>query len=157
MASDSFQYGQLEEDLNQISGLKSLVLEGRYRHASFGLAISLFVTGLISSIIGGIGYMMPGYETNFSIVIGQDVWIGLIYSMTGLFGIITYYNQTNPHLNARTMYYENTANPNQAATLQQPSGQPGAIIMPSNRSVNLNQETSGVYTILSEATDNSNS
>ncbi|EDV20383.1 uncharacterized protein TRIADDRAFT_61152 [Trichoplax adhaerens] len=137
MASDSFQYGQLEEDLNQISGLKSLVLEGRYRHASFGLAISLFVTGLISSIIGGIGYMMPGYETNFSIVIGQDVWIGLI--------------------NARTMYYENTTNPNQAATLQQPSGQPGAIIMPSNRLVNLNQETSGAYTILSEATDNSNS
>lgn len=79
MASSGFQYGQLDEDTNPVVALnKKTVLTGRYRTAAIGLGVSLFVTGLLCFIIGAIGYTAPGYKTNFSLVLGVDIWTGLV-------------------------------------------------------------------------------
>lgn len=85
MASSGFQYGELDEDSNQASALKSgAILVGRHRSVALGLGTCLFVTGFLSLVIGGIGYLIPGFTTNFSIVIGVNIWTGLIVSLNTL-------------------------------------------------------------------------
>ncbi|RDD39335.1 hypothetical protein TrispH2_008321 [Trichoplax sp. H2] len=84
------------------------VLVGRSRSTAYGIGIAILITGLVSLITGIVGFFVNGswvyfygryrYIINPTPYIGANIWAGIFYILTGIFGIASSKNQTNPHL-----------------------------------------------------------
>ena len=56
----------------------SFALPLHLRPTSFGIGISILAIGVVSIILGGIAYTFYGHFYNPSVLIGLDIWVGVM-------------------------------------------------------------------------------
>lgn len=63
---------------------KNFVLPLHLRPASLGIGISILIIGFISIILGGVAYAFYGHFYNPSVLIGLDIWVGVMVRLREL-------------------------------------------------------------------------